>query len=289
MKNSMQYLHSAIVSGLLAVLVFTQTASTQTAFAQEPSAQPAQQATQQATPATQQTPAPIERIPAITTPNGATAVPAAYSSPEAAAQVRLNNAHNLLIVNDGVDDAFPASGPNAYLDFVSGMKAWGRYNIVTEASQADLVIHFRAATTTTVVDGTSDAPQASIYYHPYFKITITDPQTLQPIWPITVPVATGRQKKTGTDLFQLSIENCVSQLKLLVDQPLTPQETAALTATRSYGRAHSGWVVVGVVGGMAGAAVLTGFLMHNAFENAVNQQNQQQQQFCQQNHIPNCP
>lgn len=282
MKNLMQYFHSTAISGLIAVLVFTQTAFTLTAIAQQPS-------DQQTAPATQQAPAPIERTPAISTPNGTAALPAAYSSPEAAAQVRLNNAHNLLIVNDGVDDAFPASGPDAYLDFVSAMKAWGRYNIVTVASDADLVIHFRAATTTTVVDGTTDAPQASVYYHPYFKITVTDPQTLQPIWPITVPVATGKQKKTRADLFQLSIENCVSQLKLLVDDPLTPQETAALTATRSYGRAHSGWLAVGIVGGFAGAAVLTGFLMHNAFEHAVDEQNQQQQQFCQQNHIPNCP
>lgn len=270
MKNRVQYLQSAIVSGLIAVLVFTQTAVAQDA---------SQQAPQQ----------PAQNTPTVTTPNGTAAVATTYSSPEATAQVRLSNAHNLLIVNDGVDDAFPASGPDAYLNFVSGMKAWGRYNIVTEASQADLVIHFRAATTTTVIDGTTDAPQSTVYYHPYFKITITDPETLQPIWPITVPVATGKEKKTKADLFQLSIENSVSQLKLLVDQPLTPQETAALTATQSIGRVHGGWPVYALVGGIVGTGVLAAFLMHNAFEHAVDQQNQQAQQFCQQNHIPNCP
>lgn len=263
-------LPSITVSMLCCVLVVTQTAY-------------AQESTQQ-----QQPPAPIERIPAVSTPDGTMAVPMTYSSPEAQAQVQLSHAHNLLIVNDGVDDAFPASGPDAYLQFVSEMKAWGRYNIVTEASQADLVIHFRAATTTTVVDGTSDAPQASVYYHPYFKITLTDPQTLQPIWPITVPVATGKQKKTKVDLFDLSIENCVSELKLLVDQPLTPQETAALSATRSAYRGHSGLLVLAIVGGTVGVGVVAGVLMHHAFENAVNQQNQQQKQFCQQNHIPGC-
>ena len=208
-------------------------------------------------------PAPIQQQ--IPTANSA----AAYSSPEAEAQLRLAHAPTLFLVNGGTDDAFPMRASDGYPRFVTEMERWGRYQIVNKIADADLVIQFRAATTTTVVDGTTDSPQASVYHNPYFKVTIMDPATLQPIWPITITVQTGKAKKTKEDLFALSVENATSQLKLLAGETLTKQEELAMatTASASTGSSRTGlWIVLGTVALMTAAGIITPILMQQQFQ-----------------------
>jgi hypothetical protein len=192
-------------------------------------------------------------------------------SPEAVAQARLLAAKNIFIVSDGSDDAFPTTPAAGHDRFAAAMRSWGRYNIVSSIAEADVVLQLREAVTTTVVDGTTDSPSASVYHNPFFRLTIADPSSLKPLWVITVPVRTGTRKKDKADLFSISAQNLTSQLKLLVGQPLTTTETAELrTANTASGRSML-WLILPAV--LVGGAIVGGIMMKRKFDENVANQN----------------
>lgn len=206
-------------------------------------------------------------------------------TPEAHVRQQLQSAHTLFIEDDGEDSEFPARDTNAYMRFVTSMQNWGRYRIVTDVKSADMVLQFRAAASTTVVNGTTDDPTASIYHRPYLKLVLATPDTLAPVWTVTVPVFSG--KSHGKDLFDLSISNATSQVKLLAGDALTTQEKAGIDYIATQHRHHL-VLALGLTAVFVGAAIGTGIIMKNKFDAAAARDKQAQLDFCQQNHIPNC-
>lgn len=209
----------------------------------------------------------------------------ATRSPEAEARLRLQSAHTLFIQDDGEDDAFPARDTNAYIRFVTSIDNWGRYRVVNNIKDADLVLQFRAAATTTVVNNSADDPGTSIYHRPYLKLVLAAPDTLQPLWTITVPVLSG--KHHGQDLFDLTVANATSQLKLLDGLALTRQEQAGIDYVHIKHR-HQVFLAVGGAALIVGGAVSAGVIMKNNFDATAARNKQAQLDFCKQNNIPNC-
>lgn len=224
----------------------------------------------------QQNPLPIERQ-----------APADASQSEPAAQARLLAAKNIYIADDGADDHFPGSSDEALHAFAASLRAWGRYHIVSSAAQADVVLQLRSGVNRSYVPS-SDADSynyGTYVYHPYFRMTIADPATLDPLWVITVPVLTGHRKGDKADLFNVSASTLTTQLKLLTDTPLTAQETADLKepAIRRHKR-HV--LMVGIIAGTVAVAAGSALLLHHEYENSLASQKQQQDAFCTANHIP---
>ena len=270
MKNStpssIQYFPSIIVSGLIAVLVFTQTAFTQTAFAQQ-----AQQP-----PATTQQPAPIERQ----DPAAQTGPPDASLSPEALARQRLLSAHTLYLARSTQDINFPASPDDAYNLVLANLRNWGHYQIVDSVAQADLVLQLRDAVHANVVDDADDTG-SSVYYLPSFQITIADPSTLSPIWTVSSSVPTAVKQKNQNALLSAAAVNIVSQLKLLADDTLTAGDQAAQKQINHYYRSHTGLVIGLGVGGMAATLGLFFIARHIMKQDAAN--------FCAAHNLTPCP
>jgi hypothetical protein len=240
MKNFMQYFHSVSISGLIAVLIFTQTAFAQTAIAQEPSAQTVSQSTQ-TPPATARQPAPIERQ----NPSGAAAL-----TPEAQARNRLLSAHTIYVARSTQDANFHLSPDDAYNLVLASLRNWGRYQIVDSVAQADLVLQLRDAVHVSVVDDTNDTPIT--YYTPSFQLTVADPSTLAPIWSVSSSIPTAIKRKNQSSLLSAAATSVVSQLKLLAGDQLSPQDQAAQKQIAHYYRSRIG-LTIGLAA--AGAAV----------------------------------
>jgi hypothetical protein len=271
MKSSIQYFPSAIVSGLIAVLVFTQTAFTQTAFAQTAIAQQAQQP-----PAPAQQPAPVERQDPT-----AQSDPADGSlSPEALARQRLLSAHTLYLARSTQDINFPASPDDAYNLVLNTLRNWGRYQIVDSVAQADLVLQLRDAVHANVVDDTDDSG-STVYYLPSFQITVADPSTLSPIWTVSSSIPTAVKQKNQNALLSAAAVNVVSQLKLLAGDTLTASDQAAQKQMNHYYRAHTGLIIGIGAGGLAATLGLFFIARHFMKQDAAN--------FCAANHITPCP
>ena len=208
-------------------------------------------------------------------------VPAAS---EAAAQSRLLSAKNIYIADDGADEHFPGSPTEADHAFAASLRTWGRYNIVPTAQEADLVLQLRAGVNRSYVAGSDDSYGAYVY-NPFFRLTIADPATLDPLWVITVPVLTGNRKKDKADLLNVSAGNLTSQLKLLTNTPLTARETADLRepAVLSHKRTA---LALGLIVGVVAVGIGGGFLLHHEYENSLADQKQTADAWCTANHIP---
>ncbi|HZL26632.1 MAG TPA: hypothetical protein VFC39_08890 [Acidobacteriaceae bacterium] len=208
-------------------------------------------------------------------------VPAAS---EAAAQSRLLSAKNIYIADDGADEHFPGSATEADHAFAASLRTWGRYNLVPTAKEADLVLQVRAEVNRSYVAGSDDSYGAYVY-SAFFRLTIADPATLDPLWVITVPVLTGNRKKDRADLFNVSAGNLTSQLKLLTNTPLTARETADLRepAVLSHKRTA---LALGLIVGVVAAGVGGGLLLHHAYENSLADQKKTADAWCTANHIP---
>jgi hypothetical protein len=226
----------------------------------------------------QQNPVPVERQ-----------ASADASPSEPAAQSRLLSAKNIYIADDGADQHFPGSSYEAAHAFAASLRTWGRYNLVSTPAQADVVLQIRSGIHTSYVADTDDN-YGSYVYHPYFRLTIAEPDTLDPLWVITVPVLTGRRKGDKADLFNVSAGTLTSQLKLLTNTPLTARETADLRepTVRRHRRAA---VMVGLAVGTLAVGIGSGLLLHHEYENSLADQKQQADAWCNANHVPiaECP
>jgi hypothetical protein len=221
--------------------------------------------------APQQTTAPVERQ-----------APAAASMSEATAQARLLAAHNIYIVDDGADDRFPGSPAEGTHAFAASMRTWGRYNLVSTVKDADLVLQVRSGVNRAYVpSGDANYNGGGYIYSPFFRLTIAEPATLDPLWVVTVPVLTGTRKKDHADLFNVSAGNLTSQLKLLTATPLTASETADLRQPAIL-RHRRNALMFGLVGAGLGAGLAIFFVArHSAQSN--------QQAFCAAHGITPCP
>ncbi len=216
-----------------------------------------------------------------------TSTPAAPESTAAKPQStgvrdRLRFAHTLALTEIGNDQYFVLSKDDVFNSALDAMNHWGRYKIVTDVTQADLVLQLHGVVTATdtagAPDPTTGTPTSSVSYYDSLQVTVADPHTMAPLWVVNLPVQPALRSKARATNTALLGSATVSQLKLLVGDPLTHQEQVQLKQATNR---HLG-LILGV--SAAGVAAVIGlfFLGRHAAQ-------QNQASFCQQHGITPCP
>lgn len=296
MKNPTQYVHSAIVSGLIAVLLFTQTAvaqqdpSMQAAQASQQAAQQAmqanqqaiqdmQQASQQATQAAQQAMQQAQDGPAQSSslpPFGGVNRPPAPEVPIGPVTARIASAHNIVLTNVGITPRLGLDANLLYNDIHSRLQQWGYYQLVSNPQDADLIFQLDEIDPR---NGGNVTPATDIYNRtPSFRIVILDAKSGIALWTVTAPIyITG--KKTYARWIDVSEQNLITRLKALAQQPISPEEQATLTEYPPNHRNVLPFVLLGI--GVAG-----GLGLYLAYRHSVSDMKASQDAFCQANNIP---
>jgi hypothetical protein len=214
---------------------------------------------------------------ALALPPQAATPPAQTSTAPIPAQIAA--AHTVLLVNGGADADFPIPEGQSYDQVYAALKAWGRFQLVGSAADADLVFNLREIAPITDVTGT----RAGTYSitTPAFRLTITDPKTHTDLWTITSPVTIVGKKDVRAHWNDIAITNLISRTKVLVDQPLNATESADLTA---FPKTHGARNALIAVGGLAAIGTVTTVLVLHAMR-------QSQASFCNAHGIPlsECP
>jgi hypothetical protein len=96
------------------------------------------------------------------------------------------------------------TGDQPYNEFYAAMKAWGRYQIVSSPSDADLIIEIRLE----CISGPC---------YEALEATILDPKTHTILWVCTQSVQLAARIKTNSKNFEKSMAALVDDLKALSD------------------------------------------------------------------------
>ena len=299
MKNSVQSFHSAVVGGLIAVLVLTQTASTQPAIAQDAAQQAAQQAVQASQQATQQAMQASQQATqqamqanqqamqdaqqagqssSSSLPVGLGGVnhPPAPQVPGGPVPASIASAHNILLTNVGITARLGLDTNQMYNDIHSRLEQWGYYNLVSTPQEADLIFQLDEIDPR---NGTNVTPGTDVYNRtPFFRIVILDAKTGIALWTVTAPIYV-RSKKSYAHWMDISEEGLITRLKALAQQPVSPEEQADLT---QYPPTHRG-LLLGLVIGIPVVAGVGGYLVSR---HVLADMKANQDAFCKANNIP---
>ena len=186
-------------------------------------------------------------------------------------------AHTVFLSQSGVDREFLASGTDAYNAVLNALTQWGRYQVVSDASQADLVIQLHGIATA-YTDASADpnvAPTVSYTYA--LELTVADPHTLSPLSKVNVPVVPAVRAKSRLANIDVAGENAVSGLKQMVGDPLSSTDRAGLKTIKTGN--HKA-----ILFGAAGIALMLAIFFvakHLAQNNAAN--------FCKEHGLSPCP
>lgn len=205
-------------------------------------------------------------------------VPAQLTGPPPA---QIASARTIFLSSAGADPNFPIDSARAYNDIYAQLRAWGHYQLVTSAANADLILELHGVSPITSVYG--DANSVQSYSTPAFQLNIIDAKASRAIWTITSPVVLSGSGKTLDRWINLSEGNVVSRLQVLSGQPLSQQQIANLT---NAPRNHSHRTAIIVTSASVGLAVGGGFLIHHLYENSLTDGKAQQDAFCKANNIP---
>ena len=211
------------------------------------------------------------RLPRILAAQQATAAPA--PAPPAA----LANAHTVFLTNAGADPNFPIDSTQSYNDVYAALQAWGRYQMVNSAEQADVVFQLREVSPVTGVSGVRGDVES--YTSPAFQLSIRDPKTNAVLWTVTSPVYLAGRGQKLAHWITLSETNLLSRIKVVAGVPLTSTESDELTEVP---KTHAMEGMLLLLGLAAGAAVGGALL----YRHEVNQGKAEQDAFCTANHIP---
>ncbi|HEV2579077.1 MAG TPA: hypothetical protein VGU25_17865 [Acidobacteriaceae bacterium] len=292
MKNPTQYLPSAIVSGLIAVLVVTQTAFAQTAFAQDQATQAAQQAAQQAMQAAQQAnqqaiqanqQATQDSINAAQSSSslpvqlGGVNHPPAPQVPSGPVPARIAAAHSVMLTNVGITARLGLDPNQLYNDIHSRLAQWGYYQLASSPQEADLIFQLDEIDPR---NGGNVTPATDLYDRtPSFRIVILDAKTGIALWTVTSPIYIAG-KKTYAHWMDVSEQNLITRLKALAHQPVSPEEQAALTEYPTH-HGRTALILIPIAGVAAGS--IGGII---AYHHAVDNAKASQDAFCKANNIP---
>lgn len=206
---------------------------------------------------------------------------AAPPAPGMSVAGRMLAAHTVFLAQPTVDPYFAVSPTAAYDAVLNALNQWGRYRIVSDASQADLVLQIHGQVTSFSTSGTAPDYTPDVYYVSTLQLTVADPQSLSPLWVVAAPLTWRPSRKLHTTTVAVAGENVVSNLKQVVGDPLTAQDKADLklvqTAERNVKRTM--FILIGVGTGAVVAGTLIG--LHMMHSNAAS--------FCQEHNITPCP
>ncbi len=132
---------------------------------------------------------------------------------------QITTAKKVFISNAGDDPHFKLLGLHrSYDQFYAAIKDWGRYEVVTSPSEADIVFEI------------SLASQIEKYGHeqeivPFLRLAILDPKTRITLWEFTEELETGGIYIVGLHMdakFDKAMGRMVEDVKGLVQQPPSP-------------------------------------------------------------------
>jgi hypothetical protein len=140
----------------------------------------------------------------------------------------LLNGKRAFISNEpGNSDDFPytysGSPERAYSEFIAGMKTWGRYEIVMDPKDADVVFAIR------FIDGSNSS-------QPYFQLNISDAKTSVHLWSLEEEVPSAALKKHRDALFSQTDQLLVSDVRVLVTPGASPPVPVKSGKTRMSDR-----------------------------------------------------
>jgi hypothetical protein len=199
------------------------------------------------------------------------------AAPSAPPPARIAAAHTIFLTNAGADPNFPIDSTEAYNDIYAALSAWGRFQLVNSAEQADLIFELHGISPVTGVSGVSGDVES--YTSPAFQLSIRDPKTNVVLWTITSPVQLAGSRQKLARWVALSETNLISRIKVVAGVPLNAAESADLTTVP---KTHA---ILGplVLLGLAGGVVVTGALL---YRHGVNKGKADQDAFCRANNIP---
>jgi hypothetical protein len=180
-------------------------------------------------------------------------------APAASAPVppQILNAKTVFISNAGGDVLYNAlvnDGPNrAYNQFYQDFKRWGRFQLFSAPTNADLILEVSAIAPATV-DVTNGSGGTT--YATQLRLRIIDPSTHTPLWTLTSNLnSLLGTKKTRDKKFDAGVVNLLNQLRQLEGEQLTQQETAAIHCSYGMSTAAKVFIVAGLVALAASIAV----------------------------------
>jgi hypothetical protein len=134
----------------------------------------------------------------------------------------LLNAKTVFISNAGADSGLfphPFSGDpdRPYNQFYAAMQSWGRYEIVGDPSQADIVIELQlmappGPSSGNKVNGASDPL-------PMFRLVVYDRKTHYVLWALTESITVAYLQKTHDNNFDQALSALTEDLKRLTSAP----------------------------------------------------------------------
>jgi hypothetical protein len=155
------------------------------------------------------------------TPPAATPPPAVSLAPGPPA---LLNAKTVFISNAGADSGLfphPFSGDpdRPYNQFYAAMQSWGRYQLVADPSEADIVFELQliappGPSSGNKVNGASDPV-------PMFRLVIYDRKTHYVLWALTESIWVALLQKTHDNNFDSALNAITTDLKRLTSAPNT--------------------------------------------------------------------
>src|ERR1700730_14085820 len=134
----------------------------------------------------------------------------------------LLNAKTVFISNAGADSGLfphPFSGDpdRPYNEFYAGIQSWGRYQLVADPSEADVVFELQliapnGPAAPNKQNGASDPL-------PMFRLVIFDRKTHYVLWALTESIAVALLQKTHDNNFDLALTALTLDLKRLTSAP----------------------------------------------------------------------
>lgn len=110
----------------------------------------------------------------------------------------------------------------AYNEFYAAAKSWGRYELASSLTEADLVFAISFTDSLSGVGGTSSTGCSSSTAM-YLRVAILDAKTGLPLWWFAQPVAQkmsfGHRPETLDAAFTRSVGNLIDDLKTLTSEP----------------------------------------------------------------------
>jgi hypothetical protein len=134
----------------------------------------------------------------------------------------LLSAKKVFISNAGADSGLfphPFSGDpdRPYNEFFAAIQAWGRYQIVTDPSDADLVFELRL--TAPYGPSNPNKQNGAADPLPMFRLVILDRKTHYVLWALTESIEFAFLQKTHDNNFDAALANLTLDLRRLTSAP----------------------------------------------------------------------
>jgi len=134
---------------------------------------------------------------------------------------QIHNGKKVFISNAGGDSNYLYSGgpDRLYDQFYAALQSWGRYQLVTDPAEADLVFAVSFSNQFVGENGSSQPVVGRSLTDPQFRLTILDPGTRVTLWTLTehlqVAVLQGNRDKN----FDQALAALVNDVKNIAGQP----------------------------------------------------------------------